>query len=559
MRSNRSRGVALALLCTMALLPACGKAAGTETPPLEMGVESGFPDDPQPERGGRLVYGLEGESSEGFCLSSATLAMSGLQVVRSIYDHLTIPDGAGGYVPYLAKTVEPDATNRVWTITLRPDITFHDGLPLDAAAVKANLDAYRGVEGDHARDSLLFAFTWRHIESVEVVNDLTLRVTTAVPQSAFPGMLYSSGRFAIMSPTQLNASPEDCARKPIGTGPFVFSSWEVGERMVLNRNPDYWLIAPDGEPYPYLDSVEFRPTPNNDARIASLREGDLNMMHTSSAADMVGSLEELRDAGAINMLVSDTQTEVTYAIVNTSRPGLDNQELRVAAAQALDLDRLNELGNGGFADPARGPFGPDVMGYLDDNGYPGYDPEAARATVERLRAEGVNTSFKLLTPDNPSNLRLTVIAQQMLRDAGIEVELEVEPEPVLIERVIAGDFDVAAFRNHPGEDPDLNYVWWYGDGNPVNFGRFDDPVINENLDLARSSDDPDERRAAYEAVNRQFGSEVWNIWLFRTLWALASASNVHGMLGPDLPNGEPATSRIVNGHPLTGVWIDRDT
>jgi peptide/nickel transport system substrate-binding protein len=557
-RSTKPSTIARALACSLILLTGCSEAEGTRAVP-DLGTESGMPADAQPRRGGRLVYGLEAESNDGFCLSSATLAMSGLQVVRSIYDHLTIPDGKGGYLPYLAESVESDGTDRVWTIKLRPNIEFHDGLPLDAAAVKANLDAYRGAPGDHERSALLFAFSLKNIESVEVVNELTVQVRTTVPQSALPGMLYSSGRLAMMSPTQLHASEEDCANNPIGTGPFEFVRWEPGESMLLRRNANYWFEAPDGEPYPYLDTIEYRPIPNNDRRIAALREGDLNMMITSAARDMVGSLAELRDSGDINLLVSKTQTEVTYGIINVSRPHLANRELRVAAVQAIDFERLNEVGNASFPDLAKGPFPEGVLGHLEDNGYPTYDLEAAKKTVAKLKSEGVSTSFKFLSPDNPSNLRLAVLVQTMLGEAGFDVTLEVVSEATLIERVIAGEFDVASFRNHPGEDPDLNYVWWYGDGNPVNFGRFDDPVINENLDIGRSSNDPAERKAAYEAVNRQFGKELWNIWIYNAPWAVAEAQNVHGILGPPMPDGEPATSRIVNGHPTTGIWIDAES
>lgn len=555
MSSRKPSSFGRALVCALVLLGACSGSdeADVETP---IGVESSFSDDLDPQRGGRLVYGLEAESNDGFCLPSATLAMSGLQIVRSIYDHLTIPDGKGGYLPYLAESVEPDDAYQVWTIRLRPGIKFHDGSTLDATTVKANLDAYRGTPGDHARSSLLFSFSLRNIAEVEVVNELTVRVRTEVPQRAFPGMLYSSGRLAMLSPTQLNASEEDCAVQPSGTGPFEFVRWEPGDHLLLRRNPDYWLDAPDGQPYPYLDSIEYRPIANNDRRIAALREGDINMMMTSAAKDMVGSLAELRDAGDINLLISNTQTEVTYGIINVGNPKLANRDLRIAAIQAIDFERLNELGNGGFPELAQGPFGEGVLGYLEDNGYPRHDPEAAKATVAKLKAEGASTSFRFLSPDSPSNLRLAVLVQQMLVDVGFDVELDVVSEATLIERVIAGDFEVASFRNHPGEDPDLNYVWWYGDGNPVNFGRFDDPIINENLDIGRSSLDDDERREAYEAVNRQFGSEVWNVWLYRAPWALAGAENVHGFLGPPMPDGEPATSRIVNGHPTTGIWID---
>ncbi|NLD78367.1 MAG: ABC transporter substrate-binding protein [Acidimicrobiales bacterium] len=559
MRSTRSSVVARVLACSLLILVGCSEAEGADPEP-ELGVESGLPADVEPRRGGRLVYGLEAESNDGFCLSSATLAMSGLQVVRSIYDHLTIPDGKGGYLPYLAESVTSDDSFKVWTIKLRPGIEFHDGNPLDAATVKANLDAFRGAEGDHARQSLLFAFSLKNIDTVEVVNELTVRVRTVEPQRAFPGILYSSGRLAMMSPTQLHASEEDCATKPSGTGPFEFVRWEPGESMVLRRNPDYWQEAPDGQPYPYLDSIEYRPIPNNDRRIAALREGDINMMITSAAKDMVTSLSELRDAGDINLLISTTQTEVTYGILNTSRPNLAIRELRVAAVQAIDFERLNDIGNAGFPEIAQGPFGEGVLGHLEDNGYPEYDPEAAKATVEQFKEDGVSTSFSFLSPDSPSNLRLAVLVQSMLNDVGFDVTLEVVSEAELIDRVIAGEFDVASFRNHPGEDPDLNYVWWYGTSpenvNPVNFGRFDDPIINENLDIGRSSGDDAERKAAYEAVNRQFGKEVWNVWIYYAPWAVAEAENVHGILGPDTPSGDPATSRIVNGHPTLGIWID---
>ena len=539
------------------LLGACTRGSSSAGPGApELGVESGLPDHPQPRRGGHLVYGLEAETDTGWCLSSATLAISGLQVVRAIYDPLTIPDGKGGYVPYLAKTLTHDPTFKVWTLTLHSGVTFHDGEPLTAQVVKDNLDAFRGVPGNHKRASLLFAFQLKNIIGVEVVNDLTVQITTQVPQPALPGMLYSSGRLGMMAPKQLNASPEDCADDPIGTGPFRFVDWKPGERLLTARNPDYWVQAPDGQPYPYLDSIEFRPMPNNDERIAALREGTINMLHTSSVADMVGSLAVLRDAGEINLLVSNTQTESVYSLFNTSVPGLDDRETRVAAAQAVDRAKLNDLGNAGFANVLDGPFGPGVLGYLKDNGYPAYDPAAAKRTVARLKAEGKRTSFTLLTPENPANLRLAGIAQSMLKDAGFDIRLEVISEADLVQRVIAGDYEVAAFRNHPGEDPDLNYVWWYGEANPVNFGRFNDPVINDNLDLGRSATDPNVRRKAYEAVNRQFGSEVWNLWLFQTPWAVAEAATVHGILGPPLDAKTPAPPRIVTGHPLIGIWID---
>ena len=97
-----------------------------------------------PKRGGSAVFALEAETSGGYCLPDAILAASGIQVINAIYDTLVTLNSKGEYVPYLAKSVEPNADYTQWTITLREGIEFHNGEPLDAEAVKLNIDTYRG-------------------------------------------------------------------------------------------------------------------------------------------------------------------------------------------------------------------------------------------------------------------------------------------------------------------------------------------------------------------------------------------------------------------------------
>jgi peptide/nickel transport system substrate-binding protein len=178
--------------------------------------------------------------------------------------------------------------------------------------------------------------------------------------------------------------------------------------------------------------------------------------------------------------------------------------------------------------------------------------------VAEIEADGGDTSISLLTSAGPVAVRQAQLQKAMLEEAGFTIELEIETEADLIKRVIAGEYEIASFRNQPGEDPDMDRIWWYGKGNPVNFGRFDDPVIDDNLDAARSNPDEDQRREAYENVNRQFAEEVWNVWLWHAPWAVAEAANVHGILGPDLPGeGGAPSARLVTGHSLLGIWIDQ--
>jgi peptide/nickel transport system substrate-binding protein len=549
---------ALAVLATScSLLPGGGgdDEAGPKDEVTVAAVESGLDQAGKPVRGGQLVYGLEAEvGATGYCLPEAELAISGMQVARALYDTLTVPDEDGDYVPYLAKAIDHDDRYQEWTISLRPGVTVHDGSTLDAKVVKHNLDAYRGAyEG---RSPLLFSFVLDNIDDVEVVNELTVRVTTKVPWVAFPAVLYASGRLGIMAQAQLDAGADACATKPIGTGPFSFVSWTRDQALKVRRYPKYWQKAPDGKPFPYLNAIEFRPVQNSDSRIAQLQQGELNMMHTSTSSDMAGALPALRDSGAINLLVSSEKAEVAYVMMNSKVKPLDDRNARLAIAHAIDREKLNEMSNKGFPEVAEGPFAPTVLGHLDDPGFPTYDLAKAKAEVAALKKAKKDTSLSLLTSAGPVAVRQAQIELEMLEAAGFEVTLEIETEADLIKRVIGGDYELAAFRNQPGEDPDMDYIWWYGKANPVNFGRFEDPVIDENLERGRTDPDPKVRKAAYEAINRQFAKQVWNVWLWHSPWAVAEASNVHGILGPELPGDQgPPSPRLVTGHSLLGVWI----
>ena len=155
--SGLPRLCALIVLALALLVTACASVESGSTQ-----VSGGDDDDADagpPQYGGRVVYGLEAETTNGWCLPEGQLAIAGIQVARSIYDTLTVPNGEGEFVPFLAEAVTSNPDFTEWTITLRPGITFHDGSPLTAEVVKNNLDAYRGQYP--GRTSLLFQFVPR--------------------------------------------------------------------------------------------------------------------------------------------------------------------------------------------------------------------------------------------------------------------------------------------------------------------------------------------------------------------------------------------------------------
>ncbi|MBK6857096.1 MAG: ABC transporter substrate-binding protein [Microthrixaceae bacterium] len=534
--------------------------------------ESGLAKAGEPRRGGTLVYGIEAESSAGYCLSSSQLAIGGITVARAFYDTLMVPNADGGYSPYLAESLTSNDNQTVWTVKLRPDIKFHDGSALDATVVKNNIDAYRGKYP--GRPSLLFTFILQDIAEVNAVDALTVEITTSRPWVSMPAVLYASARLGIMAQAQLDAPEDGCATNPIGTGPFRFVSWTKNQKLVGERNPDYWQIAPDGEPYPYVDTIEFRPIPDGTVRINSLESGSIDVLHIDEAERIKNSLRDLRDAGKINMFVSGDEAEVNFMQLNSSIPPFNDVRMRRALAHATNRADNNRRLNASLPEVASGPFGPGSMGFLEDAGFPAYDPAEAKRLIDEYRADtGDDGGFTITCSTNPATIKGAEQIQRQAQAVGLDVKVQTIDQAGLIDRAIAGSFEAMAFRNFPGGDPDQNYVWWYGGGNPVNFGKWDNPELNELLDAGRETNDPAKRKEIYQDVNRIMATEVYGLWTTYAVWAVATDANVHGILGPPLPGDDPSqpgdastddpTRQPARGlavsHPLLGLWVSENS
>jgi peptide/nickel transport system substrate-binding protein len=544
-----------AALVAFALLASCGSGGGDDASDTSgaraFAGESGLDDAGAPVRGGRLVYGLEAESADGWCLPEAQLAISGLMVEWAIYDPLVIMNAKGEVVPNLARTVEHSEDYRTWTLTIRDGVKFHDDTALDAEVVKDNLDAFRGAYP--GRPAVLTSFVLKNIASVEVTGPMTVQIGTTVPWVALPATLTQVG---IMAESQIN-DKKTCNSKMVGTGPFKLASWKPNQSLLVQRNPVYWQIAPDGEPYPYADAIEFRPISETQQRVNALESGEIDVMLTPQANVIAGPLTDLRNLGDINLLVSEEHAEVNFVMLNSSRAPFDNPDMRRAVAMGLDRDQINELANAGFPTVADQPFPPGDPGYVDDPGFPQYDPEAAKALVDKYVDGGGKAELTLTVQADPTLLARGEIIQNQLSKVGIAVKIQSVDQTTLVSDAISGGFQAMTFRRHPGGEPDLQYIWWYGVNNPVNFARIADPEIDRLLDEGRSNPDPAQRTQSYEAIARRFGSQVWNVWLNYTPWAVAMSQDVHGVLGVELPDGggKPFTG-LAAGHSLAGMWRD---
>jgi len=570
---RRASAAAAAVLSLSLAATSCGGTKQGETESLKKAGltakdgESGLKDAGKPKRGGSVTYGVEADTTS-YCLPEAQLAISGIMIVRAVYDTLTVPNAKGDYVPYLAKTIDHNDKFDEWTIKLRDGVKFHDGTKVDSTVVKNNLDAYRGkYEG---RAPLLFLFVFKNIADVTIDGPMTVKVKTTVPWPAFPAYLFSSGRLGMMAQAQLD-DKKTCGSKLIGTGPFKFVKYTANEGVTAKRNPDYWQIAPDGKPYPYIENLKFRVTPDYTIRNQGIESGDLDIMHTSDGTSIATKLKSLRDSGKINLLVSEVSSEVAHTQLNATKPPFDDIRMRKAFAMAGNRKEINQKQNSGVPTIANGPFASDSPGYVADPGFPKYDPAGAKKLVAEYKADGKDPNFNISCTSDPGVKRLCQDIQARAKKAGLEVKIITRDQAALINDAIGKKYQAMTWRNYPGGDPDINYVWWYGKGNPVNFSGYDDPEINRLLDEGRSETDPAKRKKIYQDITRRFASQVYEIWAWYTPWTIAENSKVHNILGPPLP-GDDASKKgdekpadkahtpslgLAYGHTLVGLWVDK--
>ncbi|MEZ5239931.1 MAG: ABC transporter substrate-binding protein [Microthrixaceae bacterium] len=539
LRQRRTAAIAAVIVV---LGSACGSSDSDDTASSDAEASG-------PTYGGTLEYAITAETTGGWCLPEAQLVAPGVQVARAVYDQLTAPDENGEIAPFLAEEVVPNDTYDTWTIRLREGIEFHDGSALDAEVVKNNLDAYRGTYPN--RSPLLFRFVLDNIAAVEVVDDLTVEVRTATPWVAFPWYLWNDGRMGIMAQAQLDDPGETCDSELVGTGPFVAGEWRVNDSFTMTRNEDYWRTDGEGNQLPYLDGVVFRPVIEGATRINMLAAGEVDVIHTATTRD-IDTLESLGDD--IDLSIAEGGNGVYYFQLNSGEGKIfDDRTARLAAAYAIDREQINQVTDLDALELASGPFMPGEMGYLEDAGYPEFDPDRARELVQQVeREQGRPFEVTLMTTTGTSTAPDQV--QEMLEDVGIEVNRKQFEASSFIDQALSGSYDLMLVVNHPAGDPDLQEIWWSSDS-PVNLGRIEDPELDALLEQGRVETDPAERTEVYEEVNRLFAEQVYNLWQAYNRWAVATGTDVHGVLDTPLPDGTAPAPNLSAGHSLASTWI----
>lgn len=503
--------VAVVLLAALVLLAACGSTdpSGSTTSTLGATQLTGLPD------GGVLSIGVPAPPTSWSPTSPWTT--SDLQAARAVYDRLMVRDENGRVVPELAEKVVSSSGHSVWTITVRPGITFADGSPLDAAAVAANLRAQVGVA---ANGGLLDP-----VATVTVGSPSTVVVTMYTPWSTFPEVL-TTRVGTIVAPSMLVGA----VATPVGTGPFRYSRTDPDGTVVLVRNDRYWRKG-----LPRLDEVRLVPIADAAARLDAVLSGRVQMVAVDEPAQLT-RLDALGDRSNQVVVHEDRNAErpkIDIAL-ETGRPPFDRITARRAVAFATDRTEILAKAFEGQGTVARGPVG-DTSPWFTDHSTPGRDLDRARKQVEDYTAEtGLPLAFRLSVPPDITMQRVASLWRLQLSQVGIDVAIEQFDAATAAFVGAVGQFQAMLQVGFSAAHPDAYYPLFRGiaaeqPAVSTNVTRYINPLVTKAFADARSTVDSARQVDDYRIVQEQLSVDLPYLFLVQARQVIVTSPAVRDL------------------------------
>ncbi|MBN2116226.1 MAG: ABC transporter substrate-binding protein [Anaerolineales bacterium] len=334
--------------------------------------------------------------------------------LANVYEQLLRINPLGSaeqYTPLLAESWEVSDDGLSYTFHLRSGVKFHDGEPLNAEAVKKSIEA----AADHAGAS----FIWLPLDSVEVVDDLTvkLNLTYAAPVDLIASSLYGAW---IVSPKALDAAAADenfwSDGKSHGTGPYTVESYTPDAEIVFTRNEDYWGGWEDGQ----FDKVVVSIVPEAAVRVQMLEGGDVDLI-TAPPLDNLNIFESNP-----NFTVYREPSFFNYVgFFNTLRPPLDDVKVRQALSYAIPYDDIIAIGAQGLGTQSFGPVPAGVFPWDGSVFQYKYDLEKAKELLKEAGHEGGGFDIRLTyAAENATEEAFAPLIKDSFAQIGVNVSIE---------------------------------------------------------------------------------------------------------------------------------------
>jgi peptide/nickel transport system substrate-binding protein len=454
-----------------------------------------------------------------------------VKVLVNVYDTLVaFDDTRVELVPALAQSWQVSDDGRVWTFALRSNVTFHDGTPCNAAAVKFSLE--RLVWGkENVYDSAVpYRPSFQNIERIETPHDLAVVIHLRTPSAVF---LANMAMFpaSIVSPTAVRRWQKEYGEHPVGTGPFQLANWKRDQQLVLTAFEKHWRGPPG------VKQIAFLPIHDAATRVQQLRRGEAHIADDIPAAE----LDALASVPDVQIAEQREAMNVAYLSINVEKPPLDREDVRRAIAMAIDKARFVALQYRGHAQVAKSLVPPIMWGHHTELADTPFAPDEARRLLAKAAEEGGFTLPLELTLHTMGQARPYLpeptTAAAFIKDAlaAIDIRVVIEQQDVNqhFPYLMAGKHQLGlAGWTSDNNDPD-NFLYPLLDADNVgehgnNLSRYRNQQVHTLLTAAQHELDRPKRLAMYLEAQEIIAREVPLVPLAHVYQRVAMRKQVQG-------------------------------
>jgi len=469
------------------------------------------------------------------------------QVLFQICNTLMYWDENLNLAPGLATAWEVADDAVTYTLTLRDDVTFHDGTPFNAEAVVRNLE--RIMDPETKSEGARFALG--PYESSRVVDEFTVEVKTSEP---FGPMINALGGLYMISPAAIDEYGADLYNNPVGTGPFIFKEWVPKGQITLEKNPDYnWAPSVFNQQGPaQIDEFIIKFITEDATRLAVLETGEADVILVVPP-DQIERLDADPDYDIYTTVVAGISPHLAF---NNQKAPTDDPKFREALMYALNKEELNLVINYDAWEIESGALSPKTPMYAPETAvstlYP-HDPERAGQLLDELgwtmdddgirRKDGEELTLVYLTLPLVASMAEAVQAQ--LRDLGIVVEIVAQGNPAQQNSAQQGMHNMV-WMQWSGLDPAILRTVFHSENAGIgwNFSHYNNPEVDAMLEAQAQETDVDARAALFADIQQTIldDAAVYPLWPLNRIWGVRShvqGFSVH-------PGGE-----LLNGYELS--------
>ena len=437
-------------------------------------------------------------------------------VFASLCDKLVDIDENLKIVPQLATSWEWSADNKALTMKLRQGVTFQDGEPFNAEAVKFNIERHKTMPGSNRKAELAL------VSGVDVVDPYTVRLDLSAPFAPLLATLADRAGMMV-SPKAAQAEGDKFGAHPVCSGPFKFAERVAQDRIVLDKYDGYWNKAAI-----HFNQVIYLPVVDNTVRLANLQSGQLDFIERLGTSDVPAVERDSRFKVAKIVGLGYQGIDVNVGKSDIAKTiSLHDPRVREAFSLSLDRDAIVQVAMDGQAVAGDQWVPPNSPFFAKNVPVPKRDVAKAKAL---LKEAGVtNPSFTLMTPTTNEAQKLAQVVQAMASEAGFNIKIQSTEFATSLNLADKGQFEAYVLEWSGRADPDGNLYNFLACDAPINYTGYCKPEMDQMLKAQRTTLDAAGRQQLFDKIAAMEATDLPIVYLYNRYWLWAYNKKLTGV------------------------------